>query len=154
MSHVRRAASVPALCLAVALVVACECSAQSTPLGGFIPFVGFGMTKEAKTIDDLDLGAIPFIADPETSVSSSQLLRASGASSPYFDLALFDTGAATHIITQQAYTGLNIVGNGMQGENQQVIGGATGQLFLDINDAGGVYVAGLGDCTSAGASLG
>lgn len=153
MLQVPRAACGIAVCLTFLIAIP-SAVAQSTPLGGFIPFVGFGMTKEAKTIDDLDLGDIPFIAERETSVAASQLLRASGASSPYFDLALFDSGAATHIITQQAYAGFNIVGNGMRGENQQVIGGATGQLLLDINDAGGVYVAGLGDRTSAGSTLG
>src|SRR5690606_3662380 len=93
------------------------------PLGGFIPFVGIGMTKEFKTLDDLDSGSIPFIADPAYSLGAP-LLGTGG--NPFIDIALLDSGAATHIITQQAFAGFNIQGNGMRGTNFQEIGGATG----------------------------
>ena len=79
------------------------CAARAdVPLGGFIPFVGIGMTNEFKTIDAIDLGGIPFIADPSTS-PGGPLLGTGGT--PYFDLALLDSGAATHILTQQAFQG-------------------------------------------------
>ena len=121
-----------------------------TPLGGFIPFVGIGMTNESKTLEDLDLGSIPFIADPELSVDAP-LLGAGGT--PHFELALLDTGAATHIITHEAFLGFDIQGAGLRGENIQQIGGATGFVDLEINDAAGIYTAGLGDRTGAGANL-
>ncbi|WP_197527678.1 retropepsin-like aspartic protease [Posidoniimonas polymericola] len=125
--------------------------AQGVSLGGFIPFVGFGMTDESKTLDSLDLGDIPFIADASDS-PGAPLLGAGGT--PYFDLALFDSGAATHIITQEAFAGFDIQGAGLRGTNTQIVGGATGQILLEINDAAGIYAAGLGDRTSAGTSLG
>ena len=123
---------------------------QDVPLGGFIPFVGIGMTNEFKTLDALDFGAIPFITDPATS-PGAPLLGTGGT--PFFDLALLDTGAATHIITQEAFHGFDIIGNGMRGTNIQPIGGATGIIDLEINDAAGIYATGLGDRTSAGTTL-
>jgi len=135
------------------VLVATPARSQDAPLGGFIPFVGIGMTNEFKTLDALDLGGIPFIADPSTGIDPSKPLLGTGAN-PFFDIALFDSGAATHIITQQAFQGFDIVGNGMRGTNIQPIGGATGIIDLEINDAAGIYAAGLGDRTSAGTSLG
>ena len=132
------------------LLVSRTAAAQSPPLGGFIPFVGIGMTDEAKTIDSLDLGDIPFIAEPASTLGAP-LLGAGG--SPHFEIALLDTGAATHIITQEAFAGFGIDQAGLRGTNTQVIGGATGQLLLEINDAAGIYTAGLGDRTAAGSSL-
>lgn len=138
--------------LAVTLLLCSSNSlAQEAPLGGFIPFVGIGMTNEFKTLDEIDLGGIPFIADPSLA-PGGPLLGTGG--NPFFDLALLDTGAATHIITQQAFQGFDIQGNGMRGTNIQPIGGATGIINLEINDAGGIYSVGLGDRTAEGSSLG
>lgn len=120
------------------------------PLGGFIPFVGIGMTKEFKTLDDLDGGSIPFIADPAYALGAP-LLGTGG--NPYIDIALLDSGAATHIITQQAFAGFNIQGNGMRGTNLQEIGGATGTILMEINDAGGFYAAGFGQIASNGTTF-
>lgn len=130
-------------------VIAWESQAK-VPLGGFIPFVGIGMTNEHKTLDDLDLGSIPFIADPAYSLGAP-LLGTGGI--PYIDIALFDSGAATHIITQQAFAGFNIQGNGLRGTNFQQVGGATGTILMEINDAAGFYAAGFGDITSNGTTL-
>ena len=125
-------------------------------IGGFIPFVGLGMTDEYKTIDStidgIDVGATFFISDPAYSVPSSATQLGSG-STPYYDIALLDTGAATHIITQQAYEGFDIEGNGMAGTNIQEVGGATGVLEMLINDAGGVYIEGLQHATVSGDNL-
>ena len=129
-------------------------SRADVPLGGFIPFVGIGMTNEFKTIDVIDLGGIPFIAEPSTSIDPLKPLLGTGSpGNPYFDLALLDSGAATHIITQQAFSGFDLVGNGMEGTNIQPIGGATGVINTIINDAGGIYAAGLGDGTTDGTFL-
>ena len=120
------------------------------PLGGFIPFVGIGMTDEHKTLDDLDFGSIPFIADPAYSLGAP-LLGTGGT--PYIDIALLDSGAATHIITQQAFAGFDISGNGLRGTNFQQVGGATGTVLMEINDAAGFYVGGFGSVTSNGSSF-
>jgi hypothetical protein len=120
-----------------------QLAVAKVPLGGFIPFVGIGMTDEHKTLDDLDLGSIPFIADAAVGLGSPLL-------NSYMDIALLDSGAATHIITQQAFNGFNIQGNGLRGENLQVIGGATGTILMEINDAMGIYASGFGDLTFNG----
>jgi hypothetical protein len=122
----------------------------AVPLGGFIPFVGIGLTDQFKDGDDLT-GTF-FIADQETSMVGTPL---TGNVSPFHDLALLDTGAATHILTPQAsgINGFNIDGNDFDGTNTQIIGGATGQQVLDINDPLAIFAAGLGDRASAGSSL-
>ncbi|MEN1678509.1 MAG: retropepsin-like aspartic protease [Planctomycetota bacterium] len=138
--------------LAVAAVVGANDSHAQTaspPLGGFIPLVGIAMTDESKTLDALDLGDIPFIADPAFSQQAPLL----GSGGGYFDVALLDTGAATHIITQQAFDGFDIIGNQLRGTGVQDIGGATGVITTEINDAAGFYTAGLGDRTAEGAEL-
>ena len=122
------------------------------PLGGFIPLVGMGMTNEFQTINVIDLGGIPFIAEPSTSIDPAFPLLGTGGNA-YFDLALLDSGAATHIITQEAFNGFDLAGNNMQGTNIQPVGGATGVIITEINDAGGIYAAGLGDRTAAGTLL-
>lgn len=131
------------IAIAVAALVAIggKHSAAQAPIsiGGFIPFVGIGMTNESKTLDSLDLGDIPFIADPAF-VPGAPLLG-----NRFFDLALLDTGAATHIITQAAFNGFNIQGAGLRGTNTQNVGGATGVIVTEINDAAGIYAAGVGD---------
>lgn len=143
---------VPQALLLGALLSAPQLNAANVQpsMGGFIPFVGLGMTGEHKTIDDIELGTTFFISDPAYSLGAP-LLGTGGT--PYYDIALFDTGAATHILTHQAFQGFNIQGNGLRGTNTQVIGGATGLIELEINDAAGIYVAGLGDRTSDGATL-
>jgi hypothetical protein len=127
------------------------CAAPGASIGGFIPFVGIGLTNQFQTFDNDPTGTF-FIADPSNSWGGTPL---GPGSSAYFDVALLDTGAATHILTQQAAsaTGFSIQAEGFRGTNFQVIGGATGQLDLRINDPMGIYAAGLGDRTGAGAAL-
>ncbi len=121
-----------------------------TPLGGFLPMVGIALTNEFEDSTDPNASPTFFIAQPSNSPGGSFL--GPGASA-YYDIALLDTGAATHILTRQADQGFNITGEGFGGTNFQTVGGATGQLLLEINDPLGVYAAGLGDRTSAGSSL-
>ena len=137
--------------IALAFVIGIQATAfAAVPLGGFIPFVGIGLTDEFKDGDDLT-GTF-FIADKEPSMVGSQI---SGSGSPYYDLALLDTGAATHILTLQASgpSGFDIDGNDFDGTNIQVVGGATGQQVLDINDPLAIFAAGLGERVSGGNSL-
>ncbi len=126
-------------------------AAPGASIGGFIPFVGIGLTNQFKNANT-DLTGTFFIADPSNSWGGSPL---GPGSSAYFDIALLDTGAATHILTQQAASanGFAIQAEGFRGTNFQTIGGATGQISLRINDPLGVYAAGLDDRTGAGAAL-
>lgn len=118
-------------------------AAPGASIGGFQPFVGIGLTNEFKD-STTDLTGTFFIADPSDTWGGTPL--GPGASA-YFDVALLDTGAATHILTQPAASanGFSIQAEGFRGTNSQTIGGATGQISLRINDPLGVYAAGLGD---------
>ena len=144
-SHLLRAF----LCAVVATlsVLGVELSAQ-TPLGGFIPFVGIGLTDEFQTLDDSTLYNF---AIPENSLVGSPV---SASGQPYYELALLDTGAATHILTPQADAAFGIVQNGFDGDKFQTVGGATGLVNLRINNPLGFFATGLGDRTSEGAQLG
>ncbi|MCC7475841.1 MAG: retropepsin-like domain-containing protein [Pirellulales bacterium] len=138
-------------------LVARETSAEQVPLGGFIPFVGIGLTRKFETFDSDPNGTF-FIADPESSWTGTPM---GPGGTPYFDLALLDTGAATHILTQSAASasGFGIAtpfsGNsdGFAGTNYQTIFGASGQVSLRIDDPLGVFAAGLSHGSSNGATL-
>jgi hypothetical protein len=123
--------------------------AATPPLGGFIPFLGIGLTNQFDTFDD---ETTFFIADPSSSWGGTPL---GPGSSAFFDLALLDTGAATHILTMEAASasGFGIQAEGFRGTNFQTIFGASGSISLRINDPLGVYAAGLGDRTGAGTAL-
>src|SRR5262249_1336860 len=118
-------------------------AAPGASIGGFIPFLGIGLTNEFETFDNDPTGTF-FIPDPSNTWRGTPL---GPRSSAYFDVALLDTGAATHILTMQAAsaTGFSIQAEGFRGTKFQTIGGATGQIELRINDPLGVYAAGLGD---------
>lgn len=126
-------------------------AANDSPLGGFLPFVGMALSDEFKNSGGGE--ATFFISDPSNSAAGQTLL--SGSASPFFDIALLDTGAATHILGPDASgpNGYDVIGNGFGGTNIQPIGGATGTIDLMINDPHGVYIAGLGSRTSAGTDL-
>jgi hypothetical protein len=127
------------------------------PLGGFIPMVGMGLTRQFETFDTDPTGAF-FIADPEF-VWSGTPMGPGGA--PFFDLAVLDTGAATHILTQAAASasGFGIATpfsgepDGFRGTNFQTLFGASGDIDLRINDPLGVYAGGLGHGSSNGTTL-
>jgi hypothetical protein len=149
------AAARPSRWFALALWLApwAQVAAQDrVPIGGFIPLVGIGLTDEYKNAST-DLTGTFFIADREDAVVGSPL---TGTAQPFYDIALLDTGAATHILTQPASgpAGFDIDGNDFDGTNTQVVGGATGLISLEINDPLGFFAAGLGDRTSSGDRLG
>lgn len=121
-------------------------------LGGFIPYVGITLTNKFKNAST-DLTGGFFLAEQENQLAGSELI----GTNPAFkhDIALLDTGAATHILTSQASgtSGFRINGNGFAGTNTQQIGGATGLINLSINDPLGFFASGLGNRTSAGVTL-
>ena len=137
--------------LTPAVLIVCLASfarANDVPLGGFIPFVGIGLTDEFETFDTDPTGAFS-IADVSNQVGGNPL---GPGVSAYYDIALLDTGATTHILTQAAASsaGFDISGEGFQGtENQPIFGATGGTLNLTINDAMGIYAAGLADRTGS-----
>ncbi len=124
--------------------------AFDSPLGGFLPLVGIGLTDEFKNSNSGDV--LFFMADPSNTPGGSFL---SGNASTFFDIALLDTGAATHILnsTADGPSGFDIAGNGFDGNQIQPIGGATGTVDLIINDPHGIYVAGLSARNSTSSTL-
>lgn len=136
-----------AIGLLALLVLTRPALAGEVPLGGFIPFVGIGLTDEFKTFDD---NVFYFYGDVADTYGGSPL------GSGFSDIALLDTGAAVHILTESAAgsSGFNIQGEGFSGANiQQVFGATGGSVDLLIDDPLGIYAAGLGDRVSAGSSL-
>ncbi|MEQ8846222.1 aspartyl protease family protein [Botrimarina sp.] len=147
----RTRSTLVAVAIALAVATASRAAAQ-TPLDGFYPLVGMGITDEF-VFDDL-LGTF---ALPETGVGSNAI---GPGGTPYYDLALLDTGAALSLVNDRGFDGFGLgrsdVGGGRDGyRGTEVIqlGGATGQLFATINDPFGLYASGLQDRASAGAQL-
>lgn len=140
-----------------ALGAAPSALAAGVPLGGFVPFMGIGLTRQFDTFDSDPNGTF-FIADPRFTWSGTPM---GPGGTPYFDLALLDTGAATHILTHQAAsnTGFGIhtpfsgEPDGFGGTNTQKIFGASGQIDLLINDPLGIYAGGLAHGSSNGTTL-
>ncbi len=131
-------------------VLAGMASAQeSVSFEGFLPFVGLGLTDEFQDSTDPSAASTFFITEPSNSPGGQQL---GPGNSAYYDIALFDSGAATHILTRSAHNGFDIDGKGFDGTNVQAIGGATGVTLLEINDPLGVYMGGLADRTSTNGS--
>jgi hypothetical protein len=140
------------LCGAVLALVFAGRACANVSIGGFVPLVGIGLTNEFETFDSDPDGTF-FIADPSFSWGGTPL---GPGTSAYFDVAILDTGAATHILTQNAAsaTGFSIQAEGFRGTNFQTIFGAGGEsINLRINDPLGVYAAGLANRTGAGTSL-
>ncbi|TWU30019.1 retropepsin-like aspartic protease [Bythopirellula polymerisocia] len=142
--------------LAILVLLAQQAVTAAVPLGGFIPFVGIGLTDEFKNAST-DLTGTFFLADSENSIVGDPLFGTPpvGTGVPYYDLALLDTGAATHILTSKAAgpSGFDIDGNGFDGTNIQQIGGATGLIDLEINDPLAIFAGGLKDFTASGSTI-
>lgn len=119
--------------------------ATGVPIGGFLGMVGIGLTDEYK--DDFT-----FFAEASNSPGGSFL---GNGGTPFYDVALLDTGAAVSLLTAQAFDDFNIDGpypgepDGFRGTEQIQIGGATGTLFASINDPLGLYATGLQNRTNS-----
>src|SRR3954451_7384599 len=134
------------LALACALP-AIRASATGVPISGFYPLAGISLTS--KHDDDSDPAFTFYQSDYETSYLGTPL---STTSSPYFDVALLDTGAATSLITSAADTAFNIQGKGFRGTNPLPLGGATGTLNATTNDPMALYASGVGTPNRTSAS--
>src|SRR5690606_12830798 len=113
----------------------------AVPVAGFQPLLGIGLTDEFKDEDD-DLF---YFIENRPSPGGNWL---GPGTSPYFDVALLDTGAAVSLITHAADAAFNIQAEGFRGTEFQQIGGATGIFFATINDPLGIYATGLAGRTA------
>lgn len=119
--------------------------ATGVPIGGFLPMVGIGLTNEFD--NNLNTFAVP------SQQPGGTLLGHNGT--PFFDVALLDTGAAVSLLTAKAFEDFNVDGpypgepDGFRGTQTIQIGGATGILFARIEDPLGLYATGLQNRTSS-----
>lgn len=119
--------------------------ATGVPIGGFLPMVGIGLTNEFD--NNLNTFAVP------SQQPGGTLLGHNGT--PFFDVALLDTGAAVSLLTAQAFENFNVDGpypgepDGFRGTQTIQIGGATGILSARIEDPLGLYATGLQNRTSS-----
>ena len=119
--------------------------AQGPPIGGYSPFVGFGLTDAFKGENDDTF----WTADVSFSPAGTFL----GNGSPFFDVALFDTGASVSLLTDAAAQAFDLEGNGFDGTEVLPLGGATGQLNAIVTDPLGIFATGLANRTGTGSRL-
>lgn len=119
------------------------------PIGGYQPLVAVSMTNE-ETADDLDFFAYNSDTYLANGLSGAHALASNG--SPYYRVALLDTGAQIHLFTADAIAGFDLAGNNLLGTEEIPVGGAGGSEFVTVHDPGGLYVTGFGNATG-GASL-
>jgi hypothetical protein len=135
--------------------------AQGAPLGGFVPLVGIGLTREFDLASESPSPADPLPFSFADRLNSRVGVPMGPGGVPYYDFALLDTGAATHILRQDSAsasgfgtaTPFSGETDGFIGTQDQIIFGASGPIVLQINDPLGIYMAGLANATSNGATL-
>jgi hypothetical protein len=124
-------------------------AATGVPVSGFSPLVGISLTDEYEA--DNDPTFTFFQADHEPTLVGSQFPL---GGTPFYDMALLDTGAAASLITSTADAAFDIEGAGYRGSLTLTIGGATGFFDANINNAMSLFATGLANRTgSGGASL-
>jgi Aspartyl protease len=115
--------------------------ATGVPVGGFLPLVGMGLSNE------YDAQNFTLTAAYNTGTPTNGMMLGNGT--PYFDLALLDTGAGFSLLTAQAYNDFNVDGpypgnpDGFAGTESIDFGGATGTLSANVNEPLGLYAGGL-----------
>ncbi len=114
--------------------------ATGVPIAGFQAYVGLGLTDEFQD-DDIPLF---FQSQLEPSLTGTQF---GAGGTPYYDLALLDTGAAVSLITTAADAAFDIDGAGFRGTETLTLGGATGFLQATINDPMAMFVTGTANVT-------
>ncbi len=120
--------------------IASKSLATGVPIGGFLPLVGLGLSDEFQSQD----AALFFQSQTESSLVGNPL---GTGGTPYYELALLDTGAAVSLITSSADTAFDINGAGFRGTGSLTIGGATGFLQATINDPLAMFVTGTANVT-------
>ena len=100
--------------------------------------MGISLTDEYEA--DNDPSFTFFQADLEPTLVGSQFPL---GGSPYYDMALLDTGAAASLITSTADAAFDIEGAGYRGNLTLTVGGATGFLEANINNAMSLFATGL-----------
>ncbi len=137
---VKRTRAVRFLLAICALTLPGMVQATGVPIAGFLPQVGLTLTDKFETDNDPEFDF--FIAKKEASLSGDQFGL---GGTPFYDVALLDTGAGASLITTAADSGFNVDGAGFRGTITLTIGGATGFLEANINNAMAMFATGLGN---------
>ncbi len=114
----------------------------AVPLSGYQPRMAIGLTTEKANSIDAD-----FFATTTTSYLSNGV-PGSAMGGGYVDVALIDTGAQAHILTDASFNAFDFVGAGRVGTAVSEITGVAGSEFATIHDPIGIYVAPLDALTS------
>src|SRR5262245_59027105 len=93
---------------------------NSPPINGFVPQVVFGLT------DELDPGDFNFAAH-KSSVPGGSTMPFFG--SPYYAVAVYDTGSQSHLISYSDTQTFNFTSANREGDSVQEITGASGSEF-------------------------
>jgi len=114
--------------------------ATGVPIAGFQAYVGLGLTDEFKDQN----APLFFQSQLEPSLVGTQF---GAGGTPYYDLALLDTGAAVSLITTATDAAFDIDGAGFRGTQTLTLGGATGFLQATVNDPLAMFVTGTANVT-------
>ena len=117
--------------------------ATGVPISGFSPLMGLSLTNSFKNENADNF----YLADRRTTLVGTQF---GTSGTPFYDVALLDTGAAVSLITNAADASFNIQGAGFRGTHTLDVGGATGTVTATINDPMAMFVTGLANRTGTG----
>ncbi len=120
----------------------------AVPLAGYQPRMAIGLTTEQQ--DDLDAD---FFAATTLSYLSNGV-PGSAMGGGHVDVALIDTGAQAHILTDTSFNAFNFSGAGKVGTNVSEVTGVAGSELVSIHDPIGIYAAPLSELTSKTDPLG
>src|SRR5437868_8683518 len=130
-----------ALAAICALVISFRAEATGVPISGFSPFMGLSLTNRFKDENSDSF----YFADKETSLVGTQFPI---GGTPFYDVALLDSGAAISLITDTADASYNIQGGGFGGTNTVTVVGAGGDIDATINDPMAMFLTGLANRTT------
>jgi hypothetical protein len=122
---------------------------QSPPINGFVPTVIVGLTDEQDP-DDISFSSQPSSGDGATTPGGNPLPV--GSPQRYFT-ATFDSGASTHLLSWQMWDALDLEGANRAGGYTAELQGANGSEEVEISDALGVYMTGLGNASASGSTI-
>lgn len=117
-------------------------TSAAVPLAGYQPRMAIGLTTEKANELDADFFATTTMDYLSNGVSGSAM------GGGYVDVALIDTGAQAHVLTNAAFNAFNFSGAGRVGTNVTEVTGVAGSEFVTIHDPIGFYAAPLNELTS------
>ncbi len=115
----------------------------AVPLSGYQPRMAIGLTTEKAS----GLLEIDFFATNTTSYLSNGVAGAAMGGG-HVDVALIDTGAQAHVLTDASFNTFNFVGAGRSGTETTLLTGVAGSELASIHDPIGIYAAPLDSLTS------